>query len=522
MYFYKYALILTGSLGLFGPIAYLRPTLAENPQSISEVAPLQSSTPSMEQITPVSQLTDVKPTDWAFQSLQSLVERYDCITGYPDHEFRGNRTLTRDEFAAGLNACLNRLQVNQVSKEDLSTLQQLQTEYKVELATLHGRVDKLEDWTGKLEATQFSPTTKLTGQVIMATNAGEFGSNRLSDPTGKQIASANPNPTFFYRAALDLDTSFSGQDLLKLRLDALSGIGGQSNAAGALEPNFGSVLDFTVKGTPNGQLGLTRLYYAFNPHKDLKVTLGPSIVDTDFVDLNRYANGIVDFSSLAFVNNYLLFPINGPSAGAVLDWNPGQGPFKLRAVYVAADAGNPTDQGPVFTLSPFTQLLFPTIAGERGLLGSPYQGTIELEYSPSKAISMRLQYSGGKISDRQFDVFGANVEVALSKQLGIFGRYGYGNFGGTSFGDLHPNYWMAGMSFSDLFVPQAIAGIAVGQPFIESAVGNATQTNVEVFYNFPISDNIRITPLIQVITHPSNQDNNGTIITGSLRNIFSF
>jgi uncharacterized protein involved in exopolysaccharide biosynthesis len=38
----------------------------------------------MEQVTSVTQLSDVRPTDWAFQALQSLVERYGCIAGYPD------------------------------------------------------------------------------------------------------------------------------------------------------------------------------------------------------------------------------------------------------------------------------------------------------------------------------------------------------------------------------------------------------------------------------------------------------
>lgn len=50
---------------------------------------------SMEQVTSVSQLSDVQPTDWAFQALQSLVERYGCIAGYPDGTYRGNRALTR-------------------------------------------------------------------------------------------------------------------------------------------------------------------------------------------------------------------------------------------------------------------------------------------------------------------------------------------------------------------------------------------------------------------------------------------
>jgi len=48
---------------------------------------------SLGQITSVSQLSDVQPTDWAFQALQSLVERYGCIAGYPDGAYHGNRSL---------------------------------------------------------------------------------------------------------------------------------------------------------------------------------------------------------------------------------------------------------------------------------------------------------------------------------------------------------------------------------------------------------------------------------------------
>ena len=57
------------------------------------------------QVNSVSQLSDVKQTDWAFQALQSLVGRYGCIAGYPDGTYRGNRAMTRYEFAAGLNSC---------------------------------------------------------------------------------------------------------------------------------------------------------------------------------------------------------------------------------------------------------------------------------------------------------------------------------------------------------------------------------------------------------------------------------
>jgi len=102
------------------------------------------------QVTSVSQLSDVQPTDWAFGAVQSLVERYDCIAGYPNGTFLGNRAMTRYEFAAGLNACLDRVNeliatatLDVVQKEDLTTLQRLQEEFSAELATLRGRVDSL-------------------------------------------------------------------------------------------------------------------------------------------------------------------------------------------------------------------------------------------------------------------------------------------------------------------------------------------------------------------------------------------
>ncbi|GAA6617412.1 hypothetical protein NUACC26_032220 [Scytonema sp. NUACC26] len=107
----------------------------------------------------VSQLSDVQPTDWAFQALQSLVERYGVIAGYLDGTFRGNRAMTRYEFAAGLNAALDRVNqliaaglADKVSKEDLAILQRLQEEFAVELTTLRGRVDTLEAKTAELQA----------------------------------------------------------------------------------------------------------------------------------------------------------------------------------------------------------------------------------------------------------------------------------------------------------------------------------------------------------------------------------
>src|SRR6478672_2923523 len=151
--------------------------IANSPESqqvaeASKVADISSETGTADdlsiqedaaQVTSVSQLSDVRPTDWAFQALQSLVERYGCIAGYPDGTFRGNRAMTRYEFAAGLNACLDQVTEliqggsrNLATREDLASVQRLQEEFAAELATLRGRVDALEARASELEANQFS------------------------------------------------------------------------------------------------------------------------------------------------------------------------------------------------------------------------------------------------------------------------------------------------------------------------------------------------------------------------------
>jgi len=523
----------------------------------------------MSQVTNLNQLTDVQPTDWAFQALQSLVERYGCIAGYPNSTFRGSRAMTRYEFAAGLNACLNRVNeliatrtTDLVTKQDLATLQKLQTQFSAELVSLRGRVDTLEARTATIEAQQFSPTSKLGGQFILSVNAGAFsgpriipapsrsvppppggpssaGGNPIGAPQNTLPTSRNPNPTVLYRTGIDIDTSFQGTDLLKIRLETGSGIPTdnraelpQNNASSVLEPNFGSSLDYSIKPPTNRVLGIGRLFYAFKPTRNLQVSVGPDIRTTDYADRNTYAYlSFLDFSTQAFVNNLILFPVDGPTAGAAVDWKPNNGAFSVRAVYAAADAANPVNQGPIRSTSTFTKVLYSalnsdpnsTIPGSRhGLFGNTYQGTVELEYAPTRAFAVRLEYSGGEILAKRFDVIGVNAELTLAKRFGIFGRYGAGSYNRTDFGDVKPNYWMAGVAMRDLFTRGSLAGVAVGQPFIASQIGNSTQTNFEAFYNYPFSRNIQVTPTIQVIQHAGNQDSNGTIVTGTLRTVFSF
>src|SRR2546423_12896253 len=55
--------------------------------------------------TPVPQFPDVPKDHWAFPAVESLRVK-GIVRGYPDGNFRGKRTITRYEAAAGLNGAL--------------------------------------------------------------------------------------------------------------------------------------------------------------------------------------------------------------------------------------------------------------------------------------------------------------------------------------------------------------------------------------------------------------------------------
>lgn len=444
----------------------------------------------MAQVTSVNQLVDVQPTDWAYQVVRSLVERYGIIAGYLDGRFRGNQPLTRYEFAAVIDATLAELERRFVSnptletlREDFRTLQRLQAFYSSAVGEVGDRVSRLDTLVPQLEAQTFSTTTQLQGQTVIALTDG-----------------SNARSTIVSRTRLNLITSFTGTDQLVSQLELGNNGSDAINAAQERGQNLfgtngvlvdGGGLDY---GDYSPDVQLSRLYYTFRAGADLAVTIAPRLLPSDFVDRNAFAdNSAKNFNSSFFANNPLIVqnPIDRPGgAGAALVWQVGSLPLTLRAVYAAADGANP--------------------GNDRGLFGDRRQGIVEAEYAFSKAITARLQYTSGEINGIDLEGVGVNLEWRISPQIGVFGRYGMADYEGFNsvLGqdlDLTPKTWAIGIVALDVVIPGTVAGFAVGQPFVEEALGNATQTNFELFYNLPFTDNISITPSIMLVVNPDNQ-----------------
>ncbi len=524
----------------------------------------------MAQVTAVTQLRDVEPTAWAYEALKSLVERYGCIVGYPDRTFRGNKALSRWEFAAGLNACINTverlIQENvAVLRADIDKLKRLAEDFKAELAALGTRVDNLENRVVYLEDHQFSTTTKLNGEVIFS----------VSGATGGEPGAKSAQIVFNDRVRLNLTTSFSGKDLLITGLQAYNFTGGApitgtSSTGEILFPNDSSILSegqtklnwepqfpgFNPQtlqpGCGNNSLCLYKLLYVAPVADNFTLFAAPMAETTDaFPTIVPFASqGQGAISRFAALNPALR--VSGgtsetglaSAAGFIFTPTPS---VDWRALYASVNAALPDNKG------------FPETPLGAGLFNGSFIAATQLTLKPNDSLDIGLNYS---YSYHQINILGTGLSGFSTGVLGglplntpvhlntigatLTWRFSpqayfttYGAYimveqagGGNAFTNV--TSWMTGFYFPDALVEGNTAGLLFGQPIYRTAAGNgatltpvnighrATPYQVEAFYNFKINNNISLTPGAFVIFNPEGDSDNNTTGVAVLRTTFTF
>jgi Carbohydrate-selective porin, OprB family/S-layer homology domain len=505
------------------------------------VTPRNPMIDRMGQVTSVSQLSDVRPTDWAFQALQSLVERYGCIAGYPDRTYRGNRALTRFEFAAGLNTCLDRVNeliaaatADRAKKEDLATLQKLQEEFAAELATLRGRVDAVEARTNTLERQQFSTTTKLQGEVVMAASSVLSGDNANG-------TNAERNSTLGYRVRLNLNTSFTGRDLLTARIQAnnITPLGQTTQDAtsptgvrglGVLGTNMGR-LEFDGDSGNTASLALLRYRFPLGNSTDVYLAgTGNGFVDLDASSsLNPYFDG--GAVSLFALRN----PIYNYSGGAGIGLRHRIGTAaEVNLGYLVSNAANPSGKNGlsngqygalaqlILNLSPNSRLGF-TYINAYAPFGSNLQPDDPFNLSAAGSNFANSNF-GSAVS---INTYGVSGSFQVSPKVAIGGWVGYANHNYISKGRGDVWNWAVTLAFPDLFKRGNLGGLFVGQEpkLTQSDLGfrdRDTSLHLEAFYRHRINDNIAITPGVIWVTNPDYNKNNDDVMIGVVRTVFSF
>jgi len=535
------------------------------------------------QVTSVGQLRDVSPGDWAYEALRSLVERYGCIAGYPDGTYRGNRALTRYEFAAGLNACLNQIErligTGGFDDSELETLRRLIQEFEAELATLGARVDNLEGRVAFLEDNQFSTTTKLRGEVIFAvtdTFGGDDDDLELDfDFDGDDftiVEDDDTNTILGGRVRLELNTSFTGQDRLVTRLaasnlDAFRPNSPQLFEGGAEDPSFtfntGEAFQTFNLGPGNGNdvfvdwlayyfpFGSSKVYVAGagGIHSDYAPTLNPFFEDFDG------GNGALS----TFASENPIYRIGG-GAGAALSLGVGPlervlGPSTLTVGYLASDAASPGEDDGFFNgeYGALAQLNFNI--GDRIGIGATYvhayhdagsdifdlgagratgDGAVVGTYfanNPSEVAALLNLGIGLPVTPTVTNSYGVEVALRLSEKISISG---FGTFTDVILLDQGgAEIWTygAGVAFSDLGKEGNILGIFGGaQPYLgnTNTAGRDFQIDdedvpwhIEAFYKYQLTDNISVTPGVIWLLNPNQTDTDDAVV-GTLRTTFTF
>ncbi|ANV85397.1 S-layer protein [Picosynechococcus sp. PCC 7003] len=496
------------------------------------------------QVNSVFQLSDVSPSDWAFDALRNLVENYNCIVGYPDGTFRGSRPLSRYEFAAGLNACLQQIERmiqsggSEVTAEDLAALRRLINEFEAELATLGARVDDLEGRVEFLEDHQFSTTTKLSGEVVFAIQ-DSFGDSNAVDGLDEDFTET----TFSDRVRLTLETSFTGKDTLITRLTA-----GNSSPLSPVDQELGSGLDGVGFQTFNLDTGandvvIDWLAYYF-PLRRANVYLAAfGGLHSDYTSTTFGAAGLEDFTggSGSLTQLAASSPIYTISGGSGLGFNMPLGPVDISLGYLAEDASSSAEGAGLFNgdYGALAQIAFNL--GERAELGVTYVNSYQQDgpiynFGGTAAVNgTAWANSLPAIGATEANTYGVQGKFSLTDKIDIAAYGMYTDADVSDFGSVDIYSYGLGLSFSDLGKEGNVLGIFAGvPPYVESgnaegvALGdrisaNKTPLQIEGFYKYQLTDGISITPGVIWLNNSAEGafDEESTFI-GTLRTTFTF
>jgi len=484
MKLFQQLLVAPAALGLLSPMAVSAAEL--NLDGVNQYA-------TEEQVTSINQFSDVQPTEWAYQALSNLIERYGCVAGYPDGTFRGKKALSRWEAAALLNACLDR--VTEVTDE----LRRLLKEFEAELAVLKGRVDGLEAKVGELEANQFSTTTKLSGKATFVIGANAFGGSNSAGLLGV-TRNAQGATAFNYDLQLDFNTSFTGKDLLRTTLRS-------GNFANSIFFNGNTAMEVAFQEADLGDgvdvVGINRLFYQFPIGENFTATFGAKVRQDDMLAMwpSLYpADSVLDLFTYGGAGGTYTLNLG---AGAGL-WYQKDG-FSLSANFVSNEAAAENS-----TLGVDEEYTF---TAQAGYAGKNWGVALAYTYADFAAA-----YAGNGGLSAYWQPEESGFIPSISTGVG---------FGTSNDALVDDNYsWFVGLQWSDVGMKGNALGMAIGssgqlqtgEPTTRGIITDNGESNLayELWYKFQVTDNISVTPAFFWIENAATATTTGDDTYGAL------
>jgi hypothetical protein len=405
-------------------------------------------------------------------------------------------------------------------------------------------VDTVERKVATLERQQFSTTTKLNGEVIFAAFGASDGSSVVTVPAIQipGIGSTNTTPdtqtniAFGARVRLNFDTSFTGRDLLRTRLQAtnVSGFNNVLGSGNSTRLGFGEIN--SIAGNNPG-FTIDDLFYRF-PIGSTTVWVGTKLDADAVID----PLSPVESSGSGALSRFARYPvalrIGSTDMGLGVRFPLPQGDLNI---FYGADSSSATTVG--------------------GILGSDSNKiAAQVVWRPSREFSLGFTYSYDYIFGNNLDTgtntageilpptttgsFSSNTILgqlrwtfARNAEFFTWGSWSFASslaspvLGGTS-GTF--TSWLAGLSFTNVFASGDRATIMFGQPFYLSSFSGppainpftspfyTTPYHLEALYSVRLTPNILLTPGVFFVFNPNNDSRNGTATVGVLRTTFTF
>jgi Carbohydrate-selective porin, OprB family len=458
----------------------------------------------------------VDPSSTQISSLNRINDRYQCGIAPIRQE------ISRSDLLKNMDICLTTLELKMaqnmttISPEDIAELKNLSQTFREELSDIDNRINTIDNRISIAQnASTFSTTTKLNGEVIAGATTYSGASPNAS------------NTVFSNRVRLNFDTTFTGQDRLRTRLQArntpnLNAVTGTNMTRLGFDGGEGnqslvSLLQYTLPVFERSRLIIETTGSEFNENM---YTFNPLLTSSGSGSISRFGR----YNPVYRQSN--------DGAAITLDhrfdnaWTGSIG-YAIPGAF-GATASNPASGS--------------GIDGSNALIAQVrYQPTSDVNFGLTYARSYHSAGAGvsGGTGSAQADLpFGANPVTAdhfnflatarispgfvLSGWAGMTYAQRLNGPGGTA--DIY-NFAVSA-AFPDLGAQGNVLGLIVGMPpkltggSIPANTG--TSLHLEALYKMRMSENLDLTPGVLLITNPDHNNTRPSEFVGTVRATFKF
>jgi hypothetical protein len=465
------------------------------------------------------QSSNLSITDYQYSLLRSLQQRYISPT-HPTNKPPNNRR----EFAIALQSLLTHISVRKASPlgnhqqsipvSDIAAIERLKKDFTPELIKLSQQAKT----TPSLEKTTFPLGTELSGEVLL-TGFGIGGNSIADEDNNDRRINAG------YRARLNINTSFTGFDRLRIRLQ-------KSDIAAVNRVTGSDMSRLSYQGNTEGQVVLNRLEYRFPIDNNTEIFA--TAIGGNLATFGDPLNPHLDSGSEGTISRFgVRNPIyrQGRGSGFGITHKIGT-EFTLGLGYLVDDAN----------------------AINKGLFDSSYGAIAQITYKPKPEFGIGINYiksfnridtnTGSDRSNDPFndtsnaiaaDAFGVQSSVQISPNVYLGGWAGLTRAQAMDLpGNPTANIfnWAATLSLVDISGKDSLAGIIIGQPpkvtynqFTANGTSFSdpdTSLHIEAFYRILVTENVATTAGVLVITNPNHNAANSTTYVGVIRTLIKF